>query len=120
MEIPPNDDQRKIFDEFLQELLLAAKTDEALESLFEIFLAMREEDLALGKAQKPDRGVNAELGSRCHLFKKRPDGVEWIGFVTGTGTARDILLHLAVKGSGSYFLFDECTGKVVDFCVDPH
>ena len=114
MDVPLNEDQKRMLEEFLQELLLVTKDGAAVDVLLDTLLAMNGNEILCQDGKISSLEPINGTGSRCHLFKMLPEGVEWVGFVREPERALDMLLGLAVEKSAFYFLYDENSGKVLE------
>ena len=110
-----NDRNQKMLEEFLQDLLFRAESKEELNLIVEILLEMQGTRTLEEKDKTRESNPWDERPSRCHLYKMCPDGIQWVGFVKGVEKTGDMLHGLNSAEGGFYFLYDERSGKVVEF-----
>lgn len=110
-----NERNRKMLEEYLQDLLFGARRKEDLEVLVELLLTLQETDTPKSRKATARTAAKTQLDFRRHLYKMSPDGILWIGFVKGMEESREILPGLNCEQGSFYFLYDEYNGKVVEF-----
>jgi hypothetical protein len=115
MRVLLNDSNRKMLEEYLQDLLFGARRKEDLEVLVELLLTLQETGTPKTRESSARTAANNQVNFRCHLYKMSPDGILWIGFVKGMEKSKEILPGLSCEQGSLYFLYDEYNGKVVEF-----